>query len=203
MCAVIKSGATTDNLTIDPTSKAARVTLYDASGKALGQKKTYICSPNSWTIPATPTDMFTLTGSATKTVRVLKLFFTALQTTLGFNIFLLVKRSTADSAGTFVADTAVPLDSSDAAATASVGHWTANPTLGSLIGNIEVERVITKSTTAVDGSEAGLHYVMFESGIDVAPITLRGAAEGLHLNFAGAALPTGLVIYPTIMWTEE
>jgi hypothetical protein len=30
--AVIKSGATTDQLTIDPTSKAARVTLYDTSG---------------------------------------------------------------------------------------------------------------------------------------------------------------------------
>lgn len=30
--AIIKSGATSDQLTIDPTSKAARVTLYDASG---------------------------------------------------------------------------------------------------------------------------------------------------------------------------
>src|SRR5689334_18447225 len=30
--AVIKSGASTDQLTVDPTSKAARVTLYDAAG---------------------------------------------------------------------------------------------------------------------------------------------------------------------------
>jgi hypothetical protein len=30
--AVIKSGATTDQLTVDPTSKAARVTLYDSAG---------------------------------------------------------------------------------------------------------------------------------------------------------------------------
>lgn len=33
--AVIKSGATTDQLTVDPTSKAARVTLYDPSGNAM------------------------------------------------------------------------------------------------------------------------------------------------------------------------
>ncbi len=32
--AVIKSGATTDQLTVDPASKAARVTLYDTSGNA-------------------------------------------------------------------------------------------------------------------------------------------------------------------------
>src|SRR3990167_1796754 len=33
--AIIKSGATTDELTVDPTSKAARVTLYDSSGNEL------------------------------------------------------------------------------------------------------------------------------------------------------------------------
>jgi len=33
--AVIKSGATSDQLTVDPTSKAARVTLYDAAGNDL------------------------------------------------------------------------------------------------------------------------------------------------------------------------
>lgn len=34
--AVIKSGATSDQLTVDPTSKAARVTQYDAAGSVLG-----------------------------------------------------------------------------------------------------------------------------------------------------------------------
>ena len=33
--AVIKSGATTDQLTVDPTSKAARVTQYDAAGNVV------------------------------------------------------------------------------------------------------------------------------------------------------------------------
>lgn len=33
--AVIKSGATTDTLTVDPTSKAARVTLYDVAGVSI------------------------------------------------------------------------------------------------------------------------------------------------------------------------
>lgn len=34
--AIIQSGATSDTLTVDPTSKAARSTLYDASGSPLG-----------------------------------------------------------------------------------------------------------------------------------------------------------------------
>lgn len=34
--AVIKSGATSDQLMVDPTSKAARATLYDAAGAVLG-----------------------------------------------------------------------------------------------------------------------------------------------------------------------
>jgi len=33
--AIIQSGATSDQLTVDPTSKAARVTIYDASGNAI------------------------------------------------------------------------------------------------------------------------------------------------------------------------
>jgi hypothetical protein len=36
--AVIKSGATSDQLTIDPTSKAARVSLYDAAGNAVASE---------------------------------------------------------------------------------------------------------------------------------------------------------------------
>ncbi len=39
--AVIKSGATSDNLTIDPTSKAARVTPYDTRGNSMAKAATY------------------------------------------------------------------------------------------------------------------------------------------------------------------
>jgi len=37
--AVIRSGATVDELTIDPTSKAGRVTLYDSAGNELTKRK--------------------------------------------------------------------------------------------------------------------------------------------------------------------
>lgn len=199
--AIIKSGASTDQLSVDP-NKAARVTIYDPQGKVIGQKKTYICSPNSWTIPATPTDMLLISGSGSTTVKVLRVAFSHYQTTLGLNIFSLVKRSSADSGGTAVVDTAVPLDSNDPGASATVQHYTANPTLGGLVGNVVVDRVLTKSLTAVDGSNAN-PYVMFRADQNVAPITLRGTGQQLALNFGGAALPAGLVIYPTIVWTEE
>ncbi len=38
--AVIKSGATTDQLTVDPASKAARVTFYDSSGNVISPLQT-------------------------------------------------------------------------------------------------------------------------------------------------------------------
>jgi len=44
MAAIIRSGATTDQLTIDATSKAARATLYDTSGGVLVGQKTMAAS---------------------------------------------------------------------------------------------------------------------------------------------------------------
>ena len=57
--AVIKSGATTDELTIDATSKAARVTEYLAGlarAAWADNHPTYSFSNASFTIPATPTE---------------------------------------------------------------------------------------------------------------------------------------------------
>lgn len=44
--AVIKSGASTDQLTVDPTSKAARVTLYDFAGNAILPTELARCTSN-------------------------------------------------------------------------------------------------------------------------------------------------------------
>lgn len=171
-------------------------------------KATYSASA-AFTPPATPTDMVTIFGSATKTVRVHSFKITTNNTAAGSQTFLLIKRSAVNTTGTFVAGTAVPHDSANGAATAAVGHYTANAGgLGAAVGTLATVR--RASPVLVPGSFAG---VTEDAGFDLLanepnsqldqPITLRGVAEGLCLNFAGAALVAGQVHAYNITWTEE
>lgn len=208
--AVIKSGASSDQLTIDATSKGARVTLYDAAGRAIAfqSKATYFAS-NTFTPPATPTDMVTIFGSGTKTIRVISFKITTTNTAAGSQQFFLVKRSAVNTTGTFVAGTAVPADSTDAAATATVGHYTANPGgLGTLVGTVNTKRVASPvavpATFAGVKEDAGVEMLdqMANSLLDK-PVTLSGTGQGLCLNFNGAALVAGQTHAYQIVWTEE
>lgn len=163
-------------------------------------KPTYAASA-TFTPAATATDMVTAVGSATKVVTVISLRLTTTNTAAGSQQILVIKRFAVDTTGTFVAGTAVPLDSSYGAATAVVGHYTANPgALGTAVGTINTIRLA--SPAAVPASFAGVVVrADFEMlPIDTAtgrsfPVVLRGVAETLAINFAGAAL--------VIVWTEE
>lgn len=207
MSAIIQSGATSDLLTIDPTSKAARSTLYDSAGRELSfhGKQTFVATTGTFSPPATPTDMATITGSATKTVRVLAVYFASTQTTYGTNTIFLTKRSTANSGGTSSAITVVPLDSGNASGTATVASYTANPTTGSLVGNINTKRVVSPVVTTTSmQSDLGTDMLpQPRGGLLEQPVILRGTGEVLAVNFGGASLPSGLSVTVTFLWTEE
>ena len=209
--AIIKSGASTDQLTIDPASKAARVTLYDpSSGRSLAvQSKATYFAAGTFTPPATPTDMVTIFGSATRTVRVVAFVITTTNTAAGSQQFFLIKRTTANTGGTFVAAAAVSADVVDSAATATVGHYTANPSgLGASAGNINVTRAA--SPVAVPATFAG---VARDAGVDMLEVganaslnkipVLNGTGQGVCLNFGGAALVAGQTHAYQVVWTEE
>lgn len=209
--AVIKSGASTDQLTIDAVSKAARITLYDSAGReiSIGKVATFAAS-GAFTPAATPTDMVLLGGSATKTVRAIAMIIAG-QTTAASSIeYLLVRRSTANTVGTFVAATAVKNDSLNAAATAVIGHYTANPTLGNTVGT--VNRISVATPVLKGASWAGIiqstNFDMCQIGLVPSDsisqaMVLRGTAEQLAINFAGAALIGGQIHQYTVLWTEE
>lgn len=203
--AVIKSGATTDELTIDATSKAARVTEYLAGlarAAWADNHPTYSFSNASFTIPATPTDIITIDGSGSKTIAVVRAWISTLQTTAGVNSWFLAKRSTARTGGVQVAGTAVPHDSSDAAASATVGHWTTLFTGGgSLVGNVWGGRINSPAAaTAGIGGFVG-HQIDFVR-LFGKPLMLRGTGESLAINFNGAALPTGMTCLGGFTWYE-
>jgi len=210
--AIIKSGASTDQLTVDVTSKAARATLYDSAGRELSTqgKQTFMIA-STFTPAATPTDLVIIEGSATKTIRIVRIKIITTNTAAGSQQFFLIKRSTADTTGTFVsAGTPVPLDSTNAAATVNrAGHFTANPgALGTAVGTMNIIRaaspVAIPATFAGIVDEAGYdlldHYV--NSQLDQL-VTLRGVAQTLAINFNGAALVAGQTHAYTIVWVEE
>lgn len=149
--------------------------------------------------PASATDIFTITGSATKTVRI-KFIQMSASTTSGsgvaFNLSI-VKRSTANSGGTSTTATAVPHDSTSAAGTAVVRGYTANPTVGTLVGVVRATR--TEAVTA--GTSRQIGEYTFSNKNDQS-IVLRGTSEVLAVNLNGASV-TGPVVGCSIEWTEE
>lgn len=164
-----------------------------------GIKTSYSASVVGLVSVATATDIFTITGSATKTIRITRLEFSGTTTSgsgLGVNLSL-IKRSTANSAGTSSASTVVPHDSSNAAATATVLSYTANPTLGTTVGAVRTER-----------------YGFVTSGGSVTPlvwnfgdrpsqsIVLRGTSQVLAINLNSTSV-TGPSISVSVEWTEE
>lgn len=148
---------------------------------------------------ANATDIFTITGSATKTVRILRIGFSATQTTAAAVNVLLVKRSTADTAGTSAAATRVPHDSADAAATATILNYTANPTLGTTVGTMKAVRAFIPTTALASSSQ--FYEFSFEDRPEKAPI-LRGIAEVLALNLNGVTVAGGAWTC-FVEWLEE
>lgn len=210
--AIIKSGASSDQLTIGAVNKAAYTQDFDATGRDLSvQSKQTFAIASSFTPAATPTDLVVIEGSATKTIRILSIVIGTTNTAAGSQQFHLIKRSTADTTGTFVsAGTPVPLDSNNAAATVNrVGHFTANPgALGTAVGTVSVVRV--GSPAAIPATWAGIRenadvelLPWYANSILDQPITLRGVAQCLAINFNGVALVAGQTHTYRIVWMEE
>jgi hypothetical protein len=162
-----------------------------------GTKATYSAAVVGLVAANTASDIFTITGSATKTIRITRLAFTGTQTTGAQRDVVILKRSTANTAGTSSAPNKVAHDSTSAAATATVLSYTANPTVGTLIGNIRTRKVLINATTA----NSDEYLVDFVTGPHQAPI-LRGTGEVLAVNLNGVT-SAGNLLDISITWTEE
>ncbi len=204
--AIIKSGITTDLLTIDPISKAARVTLYGNDGSYSGEKATYRASTLIPFVPAVTINIpwFLIEGSASKTIIVKRIAISgATLTAVAYLTINVVKFSTAASGGTATSAPMVPMDSNFPSATAAfVKYYTAIPTAGSIIGSIATNRCLFQSTTA---AAAGLpRDFVFDFGDmpETKGIVLRGISQGLGLIWPVVPAST-VTLAVDIEWTEE
>jgi len=145
---------------------------------------------------AATTDIMQITGSSSKTIRVLEVdvSFTASVTTGLPTPTYLVKRSSADTSGTTSTMTTVALSSGNTSPTASITAYTANPTTGTAVGNICAYQILA-TEGPVGAAGASENYltptcVVYKAGSFDQAVTLTSAAEALCLNFNGT-IPSG------------
>jgi hypothetical protein len=174
------------------------VTATDSAGQPLLDKSAYRISGGPVSSFATsPTDWVVLTGSSTKTVRITNVTVCGLATTATSQPVEIVKRSTADSAGTSTTPSITPLDSGDAAATAAAAVYTANPTVGTQVGSPVDTFYLNLGATG----SAGCASLDFGTRNDQA-LVLRGTSQQAAIDLAGTTVPSGTNLTYRVEWTE-
>lgn len=153
---------------------------------------------------ASATDIACITGSATRTVRVLSVRVSGSAGTLVSLPVVLVKRASANTGGTPATSTALPvpyrLDSSDAAPTATTTAWTANPTIvDSSPGLLDAAIVTFNVTTTTGGTPFNFTYL---THIYNEPPILRGVAQQVCVNLNAISISSGLLAV-SFLWTEN
>lgn len=204
--AIIKSGASTDQLTIDATSKAARSTQYNSSGVAFNPNlPTFVAAvaPTA-TTAGTAGVIANILGSASKTVRVYRIsILGTIATTAAECRFNLAKRvTTTASAGTSAAITPIPLDSADAA-TATANFWSVVGTVGTGGGVIETRGALLGLVASATVTPGTVDFSCPQYGTPEAkPWVLRGILQSLEVTqvTAPANTPTFAV---SILFSED
>lgn len=165
---------------------------------------TYVASGAAYAAYATPTDLLTITGSATKIIRIVQMQLLPRSTSAALQNISFIRRSAANTGGTSTTPTGFPVDSADPAATAVVNLYSAAPTLGTALTTLGVQRAVSGTLTGAPGSIALSNVVLQSSSILFhKPIILRGITESLCMNYGGAALTAGFSAEWTITWTES
>lgn len=202
--AVIQSGNSPVELTIDNTSNAARVSNYDTRGNFTGLKASYSASTVLKTTTAAGTGVFaSIFGSTTKIVRVHRIIVCGTCATAAVYGDIIVKKMSAiGTGGTPVELVQVPKDSISGAGTASrVFYYTTLGTAGTLVGTVAAQQIFLPitGTPAVDVKPVVFDWTA--QGMNEAPV-LRGTGEGLELNF-GTTTANAPTLTVTFEYSEE
>lgn len=150
---------------------------------------------------AATTDIFTIFGSASKTIRVLQIGISGtVATTALYADALLQVASAAPTGGTATTLTNVPYDSNDAAGTAVVKFYTATPTAASYVGKIGSQKIFLPLTGTVTLPDQALFTF---GGLPGRCPVLRGTSQGLSLSFNALTPANANSLDGFVIWTEE
>jgi len=183
---------------VNSTLQAVFNLVYDAST----MKPTYSAA-GAVTPAAGATDICSLSGSATKNVRVRRIILTGQISTAANEPVSILKRSTANS-GAGTALTKVAYDSTNSLTNSTTNTstvnkaevWTGVVTQGTLVGELaDIHAFFSTSTTQAQ-------QTIFEFGQRGSPVVLRGIAQQISVSLDGQGGGTGTLLC-TFEWTEE
>jgi hypothetical protein len=195
--APLATSAQTVGLQTDPAGNL-RVT-------GVGGMNTYSASA-SFVPVASATDIAILPGSASKTIKVLrvKLQLSSTSTTAQNIVAQLIKRGAANTGGTSSAMTVVPHNSGNTTATAAPLTYTANPTINNTVGAVDTGIVSTQQApTAGTAGYPQNEWVVDYTAPGMQPIVLSGVAQGLAVNLGGVTVSATATAKVTFTYTEE
>ncbi len=154
--------------------------------------------------------LFTVQGSATKTVRIRRITIGGVSTADSNSVFSITRSSALGAGGTTVTPTVGKLDVNSAAATAVVSHYTTTlKAAGTLVGGPLTTQLIHTGTVVTPPTGfplAGYPQVMFpEGGAPIGQaIVLRGTADFIEVsNVTPANLAAGTVLTYAVEWIED
>lgn len=156
---------------------------------------------------ATPTDIFCLTGSATRTLRVKQVRVTGTAGTAINITTYLMKHTVANTGGTAASTeatglpTLVPMDSGFPTVTATATAYTANPTIDATRTFFNaITHLLPVTTTAVTAAPA---LWLFDPPSSFSPPVLRGVAQQLCVGYNGVTTPSSGVVTVNMIFTEQ
>lgn len=171
------------------------------------KRPTYAAVALSLPPAASTTDIACITGSSTKTIRITKITVSGTAATLVTVPITLVNRVSADTGGTAAtttanwANTIGKLDSNDAAATATLISYSANPTIVDTTPTYIRTGNVTLPVTSAGVTTVPLYWE-FGLNLYTKHYNLRGAAQQACLNLNATSITTGL-LQASIEWTED
>ncbi len=153
---------------------------------------------------ATPQDWIVLRGSATKTIKVVRIEISGAITTAAGYIVSLKKHTIANTGGTSTNPTPIKHDSNDGANTGTILLYTVAPTTDASATIWKYIRMILQPPlNGAAGTVVTTPFIYDYAQEPYEPMVLRGVAQELAFNLGGIAIGTGQVYDFTITWTEE
>lgn len=177
------------------------ITLRTEPVQIFAAQPTYVASGAGATAYATPTDVLCITGAANKVVKVYAFQLQMAATAATVVNWSFIKRSTANTGGTSTNPAGVPIDSTNAAATAAVTLYTAVPTPGTSVGTVGYVSATAPALASTAGVPISLDTPRSTAEFSQ-PVVLRGVTQMVCANFGGTAWPSGGIYSWSIRWTE-
>lgn len=190
--------------TPQPVTNSAGTALMGAVALTDGLKTTYSGTINGTNVASAVTAAVPLwelanPAASGKVIRVLRIFVQLTLATAGTAPLLeLMKQSALSTAGTAVTQTAVPLDSANAAAVATLKLYTAIPGAGAVVGIVRSARLFGVATTMTIQPN-GIEWT-FGNRPGTGLVLRAGTSVAIMGQAAFATVPT---ITGDVEWTEE